>query len=312
MSGSYEGLRVAVTGASGFIGSRLVERLGEAGAEVYGVARGLPGPAREDRWWRADVSDPEALGLAFDAIRPDVVFHLAGLVTGERASELMLPMLRTNLVGTVNVLAWVAERGCARVVIAGSMEEPAPDATGTVPASPYAASKAAASSYARMAHALYDVPAAVLRVFMTYGPGQRDGTKLVPYVTSSLLRGDVPRVTSGARTVDWVFVDDVADAFVAAGRASGIEGTTLDVGTGRGVPVRTVVEMLAGLVAPGARVAFGAVPDRPLETEPVADVARSTQVLAGWRPRVRLEVGLARTVAWYRERVPTQGVASWR
>ena len=312
MTGSYDGVRAAVTGASGFIGSRLLERLSEAGAEVHGLVRALPEPASEGRWWRADVGDPEALGQAFDAIRPDVIFHLAGHVTGERGSGLMIPMLRTNLVGTVNVLAWAAERGCARVVTAGSMEEPAPGAGGTVPASPYAASKAAASSYARMAHALYGVPATILRVFMTYGPGQRDEAKLVPYVTSSLLRGDVPRVTSGARVVDWVYVDDVADAFLVAGQAPGLEGTTLDVGTGRGVPVRSVVETLVRLIDPDARVAFGAVADRPLETEPVADVARSMRVLAGWRPQVTLEEGLARTVAWYRERTSNQGVASWR
>ena len=69
-----------------------------------------------------------------------------------------------------------------------------------------------------------------LRIFMVYGPGQRDTRKLVPYVTTSLLRGEMPELTSGAREVDWIYVDDVVEAFLAAAVAPGAEGTSLDVG----------------------------------------------------------------------------------
>jgi len=93
-----------------------------------------------------------------------------------------------------------------------------------------------------MFFALYQLPVVILRVFMVYGPGQGDLQKLVPYVITSLLKGETPRFTSGTREVDWIYVEDVVAAFLEAARAPGVEGATLDVGTGKLVTVRQVVE----------------------------------------------------------------------
>ncbi len=84
-----------------------------------------------------------------------------------------------------------------------------------------------------MFHALWQVPVSVLRVAMVYGPGQPDTTKLVPYVTLSLLRGQDPELTSGARMVTWVYVEDVVDAFILAGADGAAAGHVLDIGTAR-------------------------------------------------------------------------------
>ena len=92
-----------------------------------------------------------------------------------------------------------------------------------------------------MFHALYHTPVTILRLFMVYGPGQQDLSKLVPYVTLSLLKGEMPRVSSGMREVDWIYVDDVAAGYLAAATATGVEGSTMcpavirvDTGTGAG------------------------------------------------------------------------------
>ncbi len=90
----------------------------------------------------------------------------------------------------------------------------------SVPGSPYAAAKTAVASYGRMFHALYGLPIVHLRVFMVYGPGPQDITKLVPYVTGCLLRGEPPRLSSGTREIDWIYIDDVVEAFVAAAHAA--------------------------------------------------------------------------------------------
>ena len=192
----------------------------------------------------------------------------------------------------------MAEAGCHRVLLAGSLEEPPAGEPAPVPQSPYAAAKWGASAYARMFHALYATPAVVLRLFMVYGPGQRDAAKLVPYATRALLAGEPPRVTSGTREVDWVYVDDVVDAFVAAAAAPGIDGATIDVGTGELHSVRHVVETLVRLTG-GPPPELGALPDRPLEVVRAADAERAAQLL-GWRAQVPLDDGLARTVAWVR------------
>jgi UDP-glucose 4-epimerase len=302
---NYEGVKVAIIGASGFIGAHLVRRLLRAGAKVEAVSRVERDDAGGVRWWRARTTDAAETERTLDAIQPEVVFHLASHVSGARSVDLVAPTLEANLLSTVNVLTWAAQRGCERVVLAGSMEEPASSGSEATPSSPYAAAKQAAGAYGRMFHALHGVPVANLRVFMTYGPGQRDDTKLVPYVTQCLLRGEEPQVSSGRRVVDWIYVEDVAEAFAVAGANPGLEGETVDVGTGRGTSIGRVVEMLQELIGAGRKASLGAVPDRPMETERVADVERSSALLRGWRPRTTLETGLERTVEWYRRR-PTR------
>jgi nucleoside-diphosphate-sugar epimerase len=150
-----------------------------------------------------------------------------------------------------------------------------------------------------MFHALYELPVVTLRLFMVYGPAQRDVSKLVPYVTLASLRGEAPKLSSGLREVDWIFVDDVVDAFLAAGCASGLGGQVIDVGSGQLVTIRTLVEQLVRAVDPAIAPVFGALPDRPMEQVRRADAARSRSLL-GWSARTPLAEGLAQTVAWYR------------
>jgi nucleoside-diphosphate-sugar epimerase len=236
----------------------------------------------------------------FKAARPDYVFHLASHVAGSRAIDLVLPTFSANLTSTVNLLTAATELGCERILLTGSLEEPDPGPNHAVPSSPYAAAKFAASAYGRMFHALYETPVAILRLYMVYGPGQQDLKKLVPYVTLSLLKGETPQLSSGVRQVDWVFVDDVVEGFLAAATATGIEGNTIDIGTGQLASVRTVVEHLFELVRPGEVPAFGALTDRSLEQVRVADVEASFRRI-GWRPQVSLHEGLRRTVEWYQK-----------
>jgi nucleoside-diphosphate-sugar epimerase len=186
---------------------------------------------------------------------------------------------------------------CPRIVLAGSMEEPALGSPATVPSSPYAAAKWAASGYAQMFHALYSLPVATLRIFMVYGPGQQEPTRLVPYVIRSLLRGEPPRLTSGTRAIDWVYVDDVVEAFVLTALARGVEGATVDIGSGSTLTIRELVEKIAAMVNPRIAPIFGALPDRPLETSNVADAGRAEELL-GWRPVTTIDDGLRITLDW--------------
>jgi nucleoside-diphosphate-sugar epimerase len=293
------GRRILITGATGFIGSRLCSRLRDSGAQLHAVSRAACAENSGNfRWWQADLAEAEAVSTIISAVRPDLIFHLASHVSGSRERDLVLPMLQSNLLSTVNLLTAAAERRC-RVILAGSMEEPEGAEVGPVPCSPYAAAKWAAGGYARMFHALYGVPAVTLRIFMVYGPGQKDMRKLIPYVSLALLRGEAPRLTTGQRRVDWVFVEDVVDALLATASTEGLGGATLDVGSGMLVTVREVAERLKALANSSIAPMYGAVEERPLETMRVADVARTEETL-GWRPRTPLGEGLERTLAWFR------------
>lgn len=297
------GSRVLVTGASGFIGRRLCRRLVAEGARVHGTTRsaeppdvGLAGSSR------GDLADPRFVEELVERAKPEVVYHLASAVTGSREAGAVLPTLRANFESTVNILLAVRASDGRRLVLAGSMEEPESVEEGGAPVaqSPYAAAKWAASAYARMFHALYGTPVVTARIFMVYGPEQRDLRKLVPYVTLSLLRGERPRLSSGARPVDWIYVDDVVEGLVALGTAPGVEGERVDLGSCRLVTIRALVEELGRIAGPGIDLGFGVLPDRPLEAVRRADVER-TQQLLGWQPKTDLSEGLRRTVDWYRD-----------
>ena len=295
--GSLEGRRVLVTGASGFIGTRLTARLLEEGAEVHGISRSERATAGM-RWITMDMTKAQGLAAVVADVSPDVVFHLASQVTGSRDVEAVLPTLNDNLVGAVNLLFAASTAGCPRVILTGSLEEPAGEEPEPDPVSPYAAAKFAASAYGRMFHRLYDLAVVNLRVFMVYGPGQRDERKLVPYVINSLLRNSPPRLSSGVREVDWVYVDDVVDAFLVAAVSDGAAGETLDVGSGALVSVRNLVEQIVRVMGPDVNPEFGALPDRTAERVRVADVGRTMQ-LTGWSPKTPLGEGLAKTIEWY-------------
>ncbi len=289
--------RVLVTGASGFIGTRLLDHLQGEGVDLHAVSRRPQGTDGPIRWHKADLAELEAVRRLVANTRPDVVFHLAGDTRAARNLELVGSTFHANLVSTVNLLTAVAECGRARVVLTGSMEEPE---HGEPSSSPYAASKLAARSYSELFATVLELPVIVLRVFMTYGPGQQDLRKLVPYVILALLRGEAPQLTSGQREVDWVYVDDVAAAFVAAGACSDPADASVDVGSGAAHSIRSLVERLVQLVDPTIAPVFGAIEDRPLERVRTADVEAAAAAI-GWQPQVGLDEGLERTVSWYRD-----------
>ena len=141
---------------------------------------------------------------------------------------------------------------------------------------------------------------------MTYGPAQ-DSRKLIPSIILSLLEGDAPQLSSGQWQADWIYVDDVTEGFLAAAERPNINGCTLDLGSGTLISVRAIVEQLVAMMNSSVQPLFGAFPDRPLEPLRVANIAES-QAKLGWRAMTPLEVGLLRTVEWYRARCKTVNV----
>ena len=300
-------MRVLVTGATGFLGSHLCRRLLADQAEVHAVTRadgdrpGEPGL----RWWQCDPVDGAAIRDLVSRVKPDVVYHLGGMVTAAPDLDLVVPTYQSLLTSTINVLTAAAQTGGSRVVLAASLEEPTGTTADTLaPASPYGAAKLAAGAYARMFVKLYGTPIVTLRPFLTYGPGQRP-TKIVPYTILSLLRGEAPQLSSGDRELDWVFVDDVIEAFLLAATRPGLEGRTLDLGWGTSASIRHVVDEVVRLLGSSVTPRYGAEPNRPDARVRVADV-ESTATALGWRATTPLERGLARTIEWFR----TSGAAA--
>ena len=296
---SWSSQRVLVTGGSGFLGTALCSRLVASGAEVHVTSRVQRTQQVEGlRWWSADVTDNKAVHKLVSTIQPDVIYHLAGSVTAATDKELALPTFHSLLTSTINLLAVVTEIGCGNLILCGSLNEPQTGQEPVVPGSPYAAAKWAASGYARMYHALYGTPVVILRPFMTYGPGQ-DTKKLIPSVILSFEAEQSPRLSSGQWEADWIYLDDVIEGFIAAAGRPDIVGSTLDLGGGSLVSVRSVVEQIATVMGPSQPALFGALPDRPLAPVVAADV-RTSEIRLGWRASTSFETGLRRTIDWYR------------
>jgi UDP-glucose 4-epimerase len=289
-------MRALVTGGAGFLGSNLVDRLIADGAEVHATSRRARSGGAQ--WHVNDLSDADETLRLVKAVQPDVVFHLASAVTGTRDLDQVAPILQANLLSSVHLLTAAAKAGGVRVVFAGSLEEPRRSDPVDRPSSPYAAAKGATTSYARLFSQLWDVPATVLQIAMGYGPGQQDRTKLLPHVIESFARGQAPRITSGTRLMDWVYVSDVVDAFLLAASAERAAGQVIEIGSGAGTSIRDTVELVRDIMGTECTAAYGAVSARPLDSARIADLTAAESVL-GWRPAVPLREGLQQTVDYY-------------
>jgi nucleoside-diphosphate-sugar epimerase len=282
---------VLITGASGFIGRKLAASLLSLGNDVHGTSRTEQLSSELPiTWHQASFDDIDSAQSILDKVNPQIIFHLAGMVTGSNTVDNVLPTYHSLVTSTVNLLTVAATTNCERIVIVGSSNEPLDQYAN----SPYSAAKWASCMYGRLYQRLYNLPVVIAKTFVAYGPGQPPN-KLVPYVVSKLLSEEQPELSSGTWRTDWIYIDDVVDALVKCGSMPGIEGETIDIGTGAYASVRDVVDKLVAMLHPTVKPLFGALPDRHLEHTPVADTRHAWKKIH-WRASISLEEGLKRTV----------------
>jgi len=306
---NFNGRTILVTGASGFIGSHLCRRLGEFDVDIHAISRTSQVNSDRIRWWQGDLSDAGMVTSLMQTVRPEYIFDLASDVNGSRDISVVIPTFRSNLMGHIYLMMEACKVGCKRFISAGSMEEPGSNSSWSVATSPYAAAKRAVNVYGEMFHVLYGLPYVPLRLFMVYGPGQKDVKKLIPYSILSMLRGKAPNLTSGRREIDWIYIEDVVDGILAAALTPAIEGEKLDIGSGESVSIRSIQLTLKTLIDPNIEPEFGTLSDRLLEQESLANVAE-TYARTGWKPKISLNAGLEKTVKWYRENLHRFNIVS--
>ena len=296
---AWQGTRVLITGASGFLGQHLCAVLMRRGAIVHATSRQPPTNFGNVTWHRVDLSDRVAVGNIVGATAPAVVFHFSSLANAKRDLSLVAPTFEAEVLSTLNLLLALHGRRVERLVLAASSEEPAGD---DVPSSPYAAAKSAARAYARMFHALYGTPCVLVRIFMSYGPGQPDW-KLIPYLLRCLRERRSPQVSSGDRATDWIYVSDVVEGVLAASAASGAVGRTVDVGSGQLVTIRDLSETIRRLARSDVPIEYVAGTARANEGERRANLTEMKR-LCSWQPQVTLEQGLRQTIEAFASAAP--------
>ncbi|ORA22513.1 GDP-mannose 4,6-dehydratase [Mycobacterium aquaticum] len=311
-------MRTLVTGAAGFIGSTLVDRLLTDGHSVVGLddlssgrVENLQGAETSDdfEFVKADIVDADLVALLAE-FQPEVVFHLAAQISVKRSVDDPQLDSTVNVVGTVR-LAEAARKARVRKVVhtssGGSIygtppTYPTSEEIPTNPASPYAASKVAGEVYLNTFRNLYNLDCSHIAPANVYGPRQdpHGEAGVVAIFAQAMLAGRPTKIFGdGTDTRDYVYVDDVVDAFV---RASGVDGGGLrfNVGTGIETSTRQLHTVIAKAVG---------VPDEPEMHPPrlgdlrrsKLDIARAKSVL-GWEPQVELATGVERTVDYFRVR----------
>lgn len=320
------GKRILVTGAAGFIGSHLADRLA-SDAELLlvddfsvGLRENLAQLAGRQnvRIVEADVRDFEAMRGLCRGI--DVIFHMA--ISCLRTS-LAQPVLSHEINAGGSLSVCLAARDCSvsRLVYVSSSEvygtaklAPMAESHPLEPTTIYGASKLAGELYALAAMRTYGTPALVVRPFNTYGPRepwQGERAEVIPRFILQLEAGRSPVVYGdGTQTRDFTFVDDTVAGLVAAAECDALLGDVVNVARGREVSILRIAELLAGLLGrEGAPVRFE--PGRPGDVKRhCADVEKARR-LFGWAPSTELEDGLAKTVAWFRENRIASRVAAF-
>jgi UDP-glucose 4-epimerase len=307
-------MRILVTGAAGFIGSTLVDRLLSDGHQVVGVDNLSTGVAANLELATAynalsprrftlvplDIQAPELTGVV-EGTNPDVIFHLAAQADPGTSVSDPLFDARSNVLGTINLCEASRRAGVRRIVYAscsGSDGTPIwPPSGGNMlgnPLSPYAAAKLAGEMYLRAYAAMYDLAPICLALANVYGPRQRHHSPgaMTAIVGSAMITGR-PLAAYGDSSVasDYVYVDDVVEAFVCAGSAPMEITGTYAIGTGRKTTVHETERLICAVVdAP-------AVPGPPASRDGDTQVARSAIEL-GWKPTIDLAEGIERTLRW--------------
>jgi nucleoside-diphosphate-sugar epimerase len=304
--------RVLLTGARGFVGSSCLAPLVARGYEVHAVSRARnaiekEGPRPKDGagvlWHETDLLDGQQVAALLTAVRPTHLLHLAWVVTPGAfwASPLNWPWVDASL----KLLAAFGAVGGQRAVMVGSCSEYAPSAdpciegqTPLAPTTVYSACKAASSVMLPAFARQYGIASAAwARVFYLYGPGEPP-TRLVPSVIRTLLRDEAIPCSHGEQVRDFLYIEEAADALGAL-LDSPVTGD-VNIASGRPIALRAFLSAIGARLGRERLLDFGARPAGPGEPATlIADVTRLTREV-GWTPRMSLEDGMARTIAWWR------------
>jgi dTDP-glucose 4,6-dehydratase len=319
MAYDWNGRRVLVTGAGGFIGSHLVEALLERGATVrafvrytsrrdIGLLRQLdPAALAGVELYAGDLRDEAAVREAVRGCQ--TVFHLGALISIPYSYRHPAEVAAANVTGTLNVLAACREAGVERLVQASTSEVygtarqvPIDEGHPLQGQSPYSASKIGADKLAESFFCAYDLPVVSVRPFNTFGPRQ-SGRAVIPTIITQALVQDEMSLGNLETTRDFTFVSDTVRGFLLAAEAPGVEGGVFNLGTGREIRIGALAAEILRLVGRPVRILQDPERLRPGPSEVLrllSDNSLARERL-GWQPEVTLEEGLERTIAWVKE-----------
>jgi NAD dependent epimerase/dehydratase len=309
--------RVLVTGAGGFIGSHLTERLVQLGAKTRAFVR----YSSTGSWgWLdqsalkndmevmlGDIRDRDTVNDALAGV--DIVFHLAALIAIPYSYHAPLSYVRTNVEGTLNVLQGAQHAGCECVVHTSTSE--VYGTARTVPIdenhplqgqSPYSATKIGADKIAESFYLSFGLPVVTVRPFNTFGPRQSARAVIPTIITQALTASEI-RLGNLEPTRDLNFVADTVEGFIKAAETPKAIGEVINLGSGREISIRDLAGLILKLMNRDLAITLEGARVRPenSEVDRLCADSRKGQSILGWSPKYSLEDGLAATIEWIRE-----------
>lgn len=303
--------RVLLTGGTGFIGANLTRRLLSDGHEVHLLVRpGYQSWRLEDiradlHLHEADLADQPALTAVVAGIKPAWVFHLATYGAYSWQTDLQ-QIVQTNFVGTTNLVPACLQAGFEAFVHAGTSSEygykdhPPTECEWVEPNSHYAVTKASATLFCRYTAQKEGVRLRTLRLYSAYGPYE-DPRRLIPTLIRHGLDGTLPPLVNPDIARDYVYVDDICEAFILAAECEqGEPDGVYNVGTGTQTTLREVVALAREELRISAEPQWGTMPDRQWDTTTWVADSRKIRAELGWQPTYPFPAGFRRVLAWSR------------
>jgi len=319
MTNYYKQKRVLVTGADGFMGSHLTERLLAEGAKVSVYVRGnsMSGTTQYtlknikhlknklEEIITGNISSTDAKELVIKN-KPEIIFHLAADAYVPNSFAHPIEVMETNVIGTLHILHAAKEgKGIKRIVCTSSSEIYGMTMGGSIdedhplyPSSPYAASKVAADRYCYSYQNTYHLPVAIIRPFNTYGP--RHTYDVIPKFIELALKGETITVHgTGRQSRDFTYVDDMIDAFMIMGSHKNAVGKAVNFGTGEAITINYIAKKIKEITGSKSKIIHTR--DRKAQVPKLLCNYSLARKLFRWKPEVFIDEGLRRNIEWVKE-----------
>ncbi|MEQ8577041.1 NAD-dependent 4,6-dehydratase LegB [Fulvivirga sp.] len=313
------GKKVLVTGADGFIGSHLVERLLEEGCNIrtfcfynsFNTWGWLDTLSKEKlellEIFTGDIRDPNGVRKAMQDI--DVIFHLAALIAIPFSYHSPDSYIDTNVKGTLNIIQAAKDYGVEKVLVTSTSEVygtaqyvPIDELHPRQPQSPYSASKIGADCIAESFYNSFDLPITIVRPFNTYGPRQ-SSRAVIPTIITQLLKGkEEIKLGDTIPTRDLLFVNDTVEAFVEIAKSDKLIGQDCNIATESEISIGDLANEIIKLINPKAKIIQDSERLRPANSEVfrLFGSAKKIKSLTNWSPKYTIEQGLKETIEWFR------------
>jgi nucleoside-diphosphate-sugar epimerase len=306
--------KIFVTGATGFIGRHLVPRLKAEGYLVGALVRSESASQKTGRiegvsYYQGDIRNYEEIKTAVSAFEPDSIIHLVTYYAVMHRCDEIGVMIDTNVKGTINLLEAAKGSGAVKLFVNTSScavyeqkKQRLKEEDAIKPQNLYALSKIQAEEACSYYANAFRLPCVTLRLFSPYGPGDHE-RRLIPYVIGCILKNTPPNLTTGKQEWDFVYVEDIVNAYLAVLKSYPFknEHAIFNVGTGEAISIRSLVEKIRGDIGSDINLPWGSVAHRANEVWYNSGDISKAQTVLHWAPETGINDGIHKTIVWFKD-----------